>query len=699
MLLLGTLVKPVILLTKINISLSIIYKMKEIYEKYGLTPVRSRLAKNKSEATKIAKKIGFPVVLKIESPDIFHKTDIGGVKLNLYSDIEVEKAYSEILEAVKSRKPDSKISGILVQEMFTDCFELILGYNNDPVFGPTIMIGVGGIFTEVFRDVSFRMLPITKHDAKCMIEELKFSDILLVGYRGVTGVSKQMLSDLIVNTGKMAMGLFPEIESFDINPIAVKGSEHRVIDFKYVPSKKINEIKEEKAKLSYLDNFFNAKSVAIIGASGTSRKKLGNYILDSLAFHDYKGKVFPVNPKHESIMDLKSYQSILDIPDKVDLVVIAIPLKGVPGILDQCNKKDIHNVVIISGGGKEIGAKQLEERIKKLARDYDIRIIGCNCIGVFDGFSRLDTFFQTHERMKRPKKGNISMISQSGTVGVAFLEEMDEIGINKFVSYGNRIDVDEADLIEYFKNDPNTKVIAAYIEGLEKGRKFLEVAKKTTTEKPIIAYKAGRSPQASKASISHTGFLSGTFNVVSGIFSQAGIISVDSFEELVAASKAILMQPKSNGNRVLAITNGAGAIIQAIDRIEKKKKLKLAELSKSSKTKLNKILPNYVIIENPIDLTGSAIDQDYRTAIETAIEDQNVDIIMPWFVFQDTPISNKIHLVFSVLKRSSSKPIICGTIGGEYTHYMGRLFEEEGIPIFYSVNEWVTAAEAISTNV
>lgn len=670
--------------------------MENLYQKYNLIPVKSKLAKNENEAIKFASLVGFPVALKIESPDILHKTDIGGVELNLYSEREVEKAYYKIISSVKSKKSNANIKGVLIQEMLLGGFELILGYNNDPVFGPTIMLGMGGIFTEVFKDIVFRALPIAREDAKQMIRELKYSNLILDGYRGIPPVSQDMLIEVIIKVSQMAMDLFPNMDSFDINPIIVWGDQYRIVDFKYVPSNKVNKIRNGDANTKNLDHFFNAKSVAVIGASGSSREKLGNYILDSLAFHDYKGKVYPVNPKYENIMGIKAYSSILDIPDKVELVVISIPLSGVPDILEQCSKKDIHNVVIISGGGKETGERELEEKIRNTAKKFEIRIIGCNCVGVFDGFSRLDTFFQTHDRMSRPKGGSISIISQSGTVGLAFLELVNMVGVSKFISYGNRIDVDEGDLIEYLGNDSKTKVIAAYIEGLDNGRKFFDSAKKISSKKPVVVYKAGRTLQASRASVSHTGFLSGTYNIIKGVFNQTGIISVDSFDGLVAATKTLSMQPKANGDRILSITNGAGTIIQAIDRIDKNAKLKLAKLSSLSKEKLKEQLSSYVVIKNPVDLTGSATDKDYESAINVALEDQDVDIIMVWFVFQDSPVSKKIYSTMGKLSRNSKKPIICGAIGGDYTYYIGDLIEKTGIPVFYSVEEWVTAAEVLS---
>ena len=227
-------------------------------------------------------------------------------------------------------------------------------------------------------------------------------------------------------------------------------------------------------------------------------------------------------------------------------------------------------MVIVSGGGKELGGDlvALEQQIKETAAAHDVRLIGPNCIGVFDGHSRMDTFFQVQERLQRPVAGSIAMITQSGTVGCIFLEQAAELGISKFVSYGNRTDVDEADLLAYLADDPETEIIAMYVEGLEDGRRLLETAKLVTKKKPVVVLKVGRTERGARASMSHTGFFGGSYGVVQGAFRQGGMIPVNSMEELMAVCKALVMQPKAPGNRVSMISNGAGSMVQGIDLLK-----------------------------------------------------------------------------------------------------------------------------------
>ncbi|MHB8276299.1 MAG: acetate--CoA ligase family protein [Candidatus Humimicrobiaceae bacterium] len=667
----------------------------DLETKYGLNIVKTKLAKTSSEAASFASSIGYPVVLKIDSLDILHKSDIGGVYLNLTNKTEIEDAYENIINIVKANCPSARVNGVLVQEMLKEGFEIIIGYNKDMVFGDMIMLGMGGIFTEAFKDTAFRILPLSEVDASEMIDSLNFSNILLSGYRNIPEVSKDMLIDILIKTSKMAQDLSGFTSSFDINPVVVWGNNYRVIDFKAVESKLFIKSKNILPDITGLDKYFIPKSVAVIGAS-EDKSKIGNIVFDSIANHGYAGRLYPVNPKYSSVMGFACYPSILDIKDDIDLVVITVSLNLVPELLKQCRAKNVTNMIIISSGGKETGNISLEENIKKIAKEYGIRIIGCNCIGVFDGYTRIDTLFQPYDLMPRPPAGNISFITQSGTVGIAYLEQLGSYGLSKFISYGNRIDVDEGDLINYLANDSKTRVIAVYIEGLEKGAKFFNAAKDASKIKPVVVYKAGRSDIALKAATSHTGFLSGTYSVYKGIMQQAGIVDTDSMESLLASSKVLSKLERVKGNKTILITNGAGAMIQAIDRIAAKGKLKLTGLTEESANKLRKNLPDNFIVGNPIDLTGSGTEEDYKMVLETCFKDPNIDIIMIWFVFQLRQITEKISKILKEFFVLNKKPVIAGSFNGIQTQKIGPLIEGEGIPIFYSVEEWVSAAEAVT---
>jgi len=638
--------------------------------------------------------------MKVVSPQILHKTDVGGVKVGLDNVNDVKKTFNDMYKRL-SKKKGVQLKGILLEKMVPKGTELIIGLQNDPQFGPVIMVGIGGVLTEVFRDVAFRMLPITTSDAKSMLDELKGSK-MLKGFRGSEPIDINMLSKALVQIGKLGVDNASHFDSIDFNPIVVYPKSYAVVDAKIILRKEIKKdaISKAQPNSKNMEMFFTPQSVALVGASATLGK-IGNSVLDSLAKHDYKGKVFPINPKQEEILGIKCYPSISAIPEKVDLVVVCVDLSVTPPILEECAKKDIHSVVIVSGGGKELGGERAayEAEIKRLSEKYEIRIIGPNCIGMFNAANRLDCAFQGQARMVRAKLGPVALLSQSGTMGISFLETADSFGLSKMVSYGNRSDVDEADMIWYLADDPQTKVIALYVEGFGDGRKFVNTAKRVMAEKkkPIVIWKSGRSEAGAKQAASHTGSLGGSNAIIMGAFKQAGIISVDSYQELAGVTKALAWQPAAKGNRAALCSNGAGPMIGAIDHFERLG-LSLAKVTEDTRKKMvEHFPPTYVVGKgNPADVTGGANADDYRFTIQSFMDDPHVDIIMPWFVFQDDPLEETIIDYLAEFSNQRKKPVIVGANGGPYTQKISALIEQKGVPVYDDIRTWAAVASALA---
>jgi 3-hydroxypropionyl-CoA synthetase (ADP-forming) len=670
---------------------------KAILTEYGISVPPYALVKNAQEAQDKAKQLGFPLVAKIVSPDILHKTDVKGVRVGLKTEQEVRDAFDDMYGRLASKY---ETKGVILEKMVDPGLEIIVGLQNDPQFGPVLMLGLGGIYTEIFKDVTFRVLPITREDIKDMIEELKGKS-MLKGFRGSQPIDTAMLSEMLLKVGRLGLDAAPYYESIDFNPIILYPNNYFVVDAKILLREKpdLRAISNAVPDSSYMDLFFNAKSVALIGASPESGK-IGNSVLQSLAKHDYKGKVYPVNAKgYQEIMGIKAFKNLDEIDEPVDVAVVTVDLKFVPDLLKSCGRKNIHNMVIISGGGKELGGDRaaIENEIKKLSAELKVRIIGPNCIGMFNADNRLDCAFQGHERMLRPQRGEVAFLSQSGTVGIAFMETSDAFGMSKMISYGNRSDVDEADMIWYLSEDPNTKVIGLYVEGFGDGRKFMNAAKKVIMEKnkPILVFKNGRTTRGAKQAASHTGSLGGSHNVVRGALEQAKIISLDSYEELTGSLKALAWQPVPKGNRVAMITNGAGPVIAAIDNFERLG-LAVAEIGDKTVRDLKAHYPPTYVIGNPCDITGSATADDYRFAIQAFIDDPNVDLIMPWFVFQDDPLEESIVEILGSFQKQRKKPILVGAMGGPFTQKISRRIEDANVPVYHSVITWVTSAGALA---
>ena len=675
---------------------------KSILKKYKISVPTSSLVNSSRQAAKDAKKLGFPLVMKVVSPQILHKTDVDGVKIGIDNLTDVRKTFNDMHGRLSKRK-GVNLKGILLEKMIPNGIELIVGIQNDPQFGPVIMVGLGGVLAEIFKDVAFRMLPITTSDAKSMLSELKGSKILK-GFRGSKPIDLNMLAKALVKIGKIGIDNADYINSIDFNPIVVYPKSYNVVDAKIILNKEIknNSISKAKPNTTSMEQFFTPKSVALIGAS-SNPGKIGNSVLDALGKQDFKGKVYPINSKEESILGIKCYPSLDAIEDKIDLVVVCVDLSQCVPIMKSCAKKGIHNIVIISGNGKELGGDRarLEDEIKELSLKHKIRVIGPNCIGIFNAANRLDTTFFDKTRMVRAKLGNVAFLSQSATMGINMLESADVFGLSKMISYGNRSDVDEADMIWYLTNDPQTKVIALYVEGFGDGRKFINTAKCVMKEKkkPIVIWKSGRTEAGAKQAASHIGSLGGSNPIIMGAFKQAGIITVDSYQELTGVIKALAWQPLARGNRVAMCTNGAGPIVVGIDYLERMK-MKIPPLSPQIFKKINNYFPTTYVIGkngNPIDITGGATANDYKFIIQQFYDEKNVDIIMPWFVFQDNPLEEDIVKYLAEFSKKRQKPLLVGGNGGPYTAKMSRLIEKHKIPVYDDLRTWVAAASALSS--
>ncbi|MEM1834628.1 MAG: CoA-binding protein, partial [Thermosphaera sp.] len=293
-----------------------------------------------------------------------------------------------------------------------------------------------------------------------------------------------------------------------------------------------------------IEKFFNPESVAIVGASDKPGK-VGKVILENFV-KKFKGEIYPVNPNYESIMGLKCYKKVSELPKAPDLAVIVIPADGVPEVLEDLGEKGTKAVIIISGGFRETNTprgEMLENKVKEIASKYGMRIVGPNCIGIFDNWSGVDTFFLPEEKMKRPPRGHVGFISQSGAFASALIDWMayNNIGVSRAVSYGNKVDVDDVDLLKFFKDDEKTKIVLMYLEGLKtnRGKEFIRVAREVVKVKPVVIYKAGKTSRGSMAAASHTAALAGDYSLYKSAIKQAGLIEADSFDDIMDITKIL----------------------------------------------------------------------------------------------------------------------------------------------------------------
>lgn len=431
-----------------------------------------------------------------------------------------------------------------------------------------------------------------------------------------------------------------------------------------------------------LRNFFCPDSVAVIGAA-REEEKVGHIILDNIINSGYKGKLFPVNPNADEIHGIKCYHSVLDIPDDLDLTIIAIPVQFVLQVLEECSKKNTKWSIIISAGFKETGIEgtKRERQLIEKAKEYGIRILGPNCLGIIDTECPINATFTPNI----PPMGKIGFISQSGALGTAILDwaKTNKIGFSKFVSLGNKADISENDLFDDWENEKDTEVITAYLEGVKYGREFMKISSRVSKKKPIIVIKSGNTDAGARAVSSHTGTLAGSARAYEAAFKQAGIIRANTIRDLFNYATAFSYQPLPKGKKVAIITNAGGPGIMATDECEKNDIL-LASLEKETIDGLKEFLPEAANFYNPIDILGDALADRYKKTMEVVIKDNNVDAIVMLLTPQamTQPFKTARAIVEVIGKSGKDIPVAASFMGGAEVKKAVRFLAEKNIPNF-----------------
>jgi len=670
------------------------HECKAILKDIGVPTTSWLVAKSEEEAVSMSEAIGYPVVLKILSPEIIHKSDAGGVKLNLGRG-EVRGAYNELIARFKERH----VIGVSVQEMAMPGLEVIVGATRDATFGPVLMFGLGGVFVEVLKDVAFRVIPVTEGDAQEMMEEIRGYQ-LLQGYRGQSA-DVASLRDILLKVSDLVTA-YPDIREVDLNPVFAYSEGSLVVDARMIlaPPQSPPTLGGRfcAAPQTDLTAVFEPRSVAVIGASATPGKA-GYNIVNNLLTLGYEGEVYPVNPKTEEILGLKAYPAVDQIPHQVETAIIATPSRAVADVMRGCARKGVKAVIIISSGfseGSEEG-RRLEDEVMAIARQAGIRVVGPNTTGILNGENRFTSSFLPIDRLP---SGNVAFIAQTGLfLGVLFehILSSQHFGISKVAGLGNKADVDDADILEYLAGDAQTEVVAMYIEGLGDGRRFLKAAKEITREKPLVVFKAGTTQAGAEAALSHTASLAGRAEVFEAACKQTGILRVHSFEEMLDVVKAFSFLPLPIGNRVAVIHyTGAGCVIAA-DACQREK-LELAEFSPATVEALREITPAWHRVRNPVDLWPAIernwVETAYGVAIEALLDDGGVDaLIVNLFAM---PGWETYTPDFDLL-RASAKPVLFCVEGNEdRVREAVAGIEGEGFPVYPQVNRAIFAFSHLS---
>jgi acyl-CoA synthetase (NDP forming) len=465
-----------------------------------------------------------------------------------------------------------------------------------------------------------------------------------------------------------------------------------------------------------IDIFFDPKSVAIVGAS-KKINKAGHVIFKNFVENKrrgvFRGELYPVNPNEDFILGYKSYSSLKNTPGKTELVVIVVPADAVLEVMKDAAAEGVEAAVIITSGFSEIGNTELEHAVTSVAKDANIRVLGPNCLGVYDISTGVDMLFLPETKVlttgdefvatPRPMAGHVAMITQSGAFGAAALDYLAgiQVGISKFVSFGNKCDVAEPEALEYFLHDDKTWVILLYAEAIEAGREFMNVAEEVTRKKPIVALKSGKSEAGARAAASHTGAIAGSDRIYDAAFAQVGVIRAKDMEEFFDIGKAFAFQPPATGSNIGIITDAGGPGIMAVDECVAKgltvKRLSNEIVEEFEKLKLEGKLPKFATNLNPVDLTGSATSEMFELAARILLDAQEIDGLVLLGLHHTPALQEDFVDRIASLVKPCAKPVVACDIGEtEMAMFIRSRFEKQGIPAYSSPEDAARAMAALA---
>jgi acetyl coenzyme A synthetase (ADP forming)-like protein len=655
-----------------------------VCEAYGIPTPNEGLARSPDDAATLAQRMGFPVVLKIVSPQILHKTEAGGVLVGVKSAAEARDGYNRIVDSARCYDPLAEIKGVQVQQMLTDGHEVIIGAVTDPSFGKLVAFGLGGILVEILKDVTFRLAPVSRDEALSMLDGIRAADVLK-GARGTEPINREALASLIVNVSRLVDEV-PQIVELDLNPVfarpdgATAADVRIVVDF--APKKARHRPSQDEIVRS-MNRIMKPAAVAVIGASAEDGK-IGNSVMKNLINGGYPGTIYPIHPKADEILGYRAYRSVKDVPGDIDTAVFAIPAKFVAAALVECGEKQIPGAVLIPSGFAETGNEEGQRELQAIGRKYNIRLMGPNIYGFYYTPANLCATFCTAYDVK----GSAALSSQSGGIGMAIIgfSRSAKMGVSAIVGLGNKSDIDEDDLLTFFEQDDNTKVIAQHCEDLKDGRAFAEVAKRVSKKKPVIVLKAGRTSAGAKAASSHTGALAGDDKIYEDVFQQIGVIRARSLRGLLEFARGVPVLPTPKGENVVIITGAGGSGVLLSDACVDND-LELMSMPTDLDAAFRKFIPPFGAAGNPVDITGGEPPITYKNTIKLGLEDDRIHaIILGYWHTIITPPMVFAKLVAEVKDEMKAKgiekPIVASLAGDVQVEEAAEYLYQHGVPAY-----------------
>ncbi len=657
---------------------------KLVCDAYGIPVPKEGVATSAAEAAKLATGMGFPVVLKIVSPEILHKTEAGGVLVGAKSADDVQKGFDTIMANAKKYDAKATLLGVQVQQMLAGGQEVIVGAMTDPSFGKLVAFGLGGVLVEVLKDITFRLAPATREDALAMQDGIAAAAILK-GVRGADPIDREALARIIQSVSQLVSD-FPEIAEMDLNPVfatkngATAADVRIVVDFAPAPAR-YRPSHEDIVR--DMNRIMKPDSVAVIGASSEDGK-IGNSVMKNLINGGYKGEIYPINPSASDIMGRKAYKSVKDVPGKIDVAVFAIPAKFVAQALVEVGEKKIPGAVLIPSGFAETGNVEGQKEIVEIGRKYGVRLMGPNIYGFYYTWKNLCATFCTAYDFK----GHAALSSQSGGIGMAIIgfSRSAKMGVSAIVGLGNKCDIDEDDLLTFFEQDDNTQIIAQHCEDLKDGRAFAEVAKRVSKKKPVVVLKAGRTAMGARAASSHTGALAGNDRIYEDVLKQSGVIRARSLRDLLEFARAIPVLPTPKGENVIIITGAGGSGVLLSDAVVDNG-LTLMSMPPDLDAAFRKFIPPFGAAGNPVDITGGEPPKTYQNTIRLGLEDPRIHalILGYWHTIITPPMvfaKLAAEVVEEMRAKGIDKPVVASLAGDVQVEEAAEYLFDHGIPAY-----------------
>jgi len=599
------------------------WQSKALFAAYGIPVPVGALVRSESEALAAAGRIGGKLAMKGIGSEFQHKTEAGLVVLGVEGAEAVASTYRLLQRRAESA--GGKLDGVLVEQMVPSNREFMVGMKRDATFGPVVAFGIGGVLTEALGDVVLGVAPLSHNEAYQLPDLIKAKK-LLGSFRGYPPVDRAALASIIQAIGQIALD-HPNIAEIDVNPVMVQGDRPVAADALIILS---DSVPTETEKSDFVPDYkalLAPESMALVGASGDVNK-WGGSAFKSVLDGGFAGTLYAVNPKGGEVFGRQAYTGVEELPEAPDLALLAVGGSQVAPMLESCGRRGVKAAIAIAAGFSETGESgaEAEREIARIATENGITLMGPNCMGLISNEVSLHAvgFVKLH-----PPKGTLSFISQSGNMVTSITNNCNRrgIGIDKAASVGNEAQTAAIDIVDYLRDDPSTTCVMMYVEGIDDGKKFMEVAKRTTVKKPIVVLRTGLTEFGSKAASSHTGAMAGNAAVWEAAARQSGVVACTSIDEVVDLGTCMAYLPLRPGRRVAIITQGGGAGVMAADEVARHG-LQLAELPAELYASFDPLLPPFWSKQNPLDTVASAGPEAMFKIVTGVTECDAVDAVI-----------------------------------------------------------------------